>query len=256
MLYGEDANPYLVLSDFSFGSWQVRDDGRTINNMDVKPWEDETFLVGDGIYVADAYACNCQSYSKSTLTSPEAQYRRYSEATALNKNRQLKYPLPSALSNKDREGLSEAEAGVIVNWATRRNRLEHKCCKHTIAGIFAEQEIEGVFKSGGGGLGPEAFPGVGGIPYGENKGYMVQEPDSYPTDIARDELETKLVEQSKNMNFSESGPRAEISPLDFAFSTLQLLNLMDTQIGSILGGNPALIPVTSPSTTREGIIVD
>ena len=216
--------------------------------MDVKPWEDETFLVGDGIYMADAYACNCQSYSRSILTSPEAQYRRYSGA-ALNKNRQLKYPLPSALSNKDREGLSNSESGVIVNWATRRNKLEHKCCKHTIAGIFAEQEIEGVFGSG-------SIPGVGGIPYGENKGYIVLEPDSYPTDLARDELEAKLIEQTKDTDFAESGPRSEISPLDFAFSTLQLLNLMDTQIGSILGGNPALIPVTSPTTIREGNIVD
>ena len=240
-LYGESDEPYLVLSDFSFGSWQVLENGRTENNMDVKPWEDETFLVGDGIYMSDYYACNCQSYSHSILSSPEAQYRRYS-GVPLTKNRQLRYPLPSAASLKDKEALSDSEAGVIVNWATRRDRLSHKCCKHSIGAIFSEQTIEGVII---GGEEIEGIPGTGGVPFGNNKGYYVREPDSYPTDIARDEIETKLVEQTKETDFSESGPRAEISPIDFSFSVLQLLNLMDTEVGSILGGSVAFIPTQS-----------
>ena len=95
-LYGTDPNPYIVLSDFSFASWQVKEDGRTLNNTNVYPWEDETFLVGDGIYIANDYACNCQSFSKANVMSPEALYRRYT-GPALSKNRQLKYPLPSVL---------------------------------------------------------------------------------------------------------------------------------------------------------------
>ena len=87
---------------------------------------------GDNLYL-DAYACNCQSFSHSTVTSPEALYRRYTGA-ALNKNRQLKYPLPSALSNKDIEGLSNAESGFI-NWKTSQNNLKMPICKHVIADI-------------------------------------------------------------------------------------------------------------------------
>ena len=249
-LYAEDPNPYLVLSDFSFTSWQRQENGDVYNDTSIFPWQDQTFLVGDGIYVADAYACNCQSFSHSTVTSPEALYRRYTGA-ALTKNRQLKYPLPSALSNKDIEGLGQSESGVIVNWATRRNNEEHKLCKHVIAGIFAEQEVDLVVDGSGG-----ALPGTGGVPVGDNKGYKVLEPNTFPGYQERLEVEQKITENTKNVDFSESGPRAEISPIDFSFATLQLLNLMDTEVGSILGGNVALIPVTTPRTIEEGIFVD
>ena len=250
-LYGVDSSPYIVLSDFSFTSWQVQDNGQTWNDTSIFPWQDQTWLVGDGIYMADAYACNCQSYSKSTVTSPESQYRKYTSATALNKNRQLKYPLPSALSNKDIEGLSNAESGVIVNWATRRNRLEYKTCKHAIAGIFAEEEIEITFGDGGG-----AIPETGGVGAGSNKKYVVLEPNTFPAGGLVEEIENEIVQNTKRVNFSESGPRAEISQIDFAFSTLQLLNLMDTEVGSILGGNVPLIPITTASTMERGIITD
>ena len=250
-LYGVDSSPYIVLSDFSFTSWQVQDNRQTWNDTSVFPWQDQTWLVGDGIYMADSYACNCQSYSKSTVTSPESQYRKYTAATALNKNRQLKYPLPSALSNKDIEGLSNAESGVIVNWATRRNRLEYKTCKHTVAGIFAEEDVEITFGDGGG-----AVPGTGGVTAGKNKRYEVLEPNTFPAGGLVEEIENDIVQTTKGVNFSESGPRAEISQTDFAFSTLQLLNLMDTEVGSILGGNVPLIPITTASTMERGIITD
>ena len=212
-----------MLSDFSFTSWQVQDNGQTWNDTSVFPWQDQTWLVGDGIYMADAYACNCQSYSRSTVTSPESQYRKYTSATALNKNRQLKYPLPSALTNKDIEGLSNAESGVIVNWATRRNRLEYKTCKHTVGGIFSEEDVEITFGDGGG-----AIPETGGVTVGTNKQYVVLEPNTFPAGGLVEEIENDIVQSTKRINFSESGPRAEISQIDFAFSTLQLLNLMDT----------------------------
>ena len=250
MLYNEDTSAYIVLADFSFTSWQLQDNGDTYNDTDVYPWQDQTWLVGDGIYVADAYACNCQSFSHSTVTSPESEYRRY-QGAALKKNRQLKFPLPSALSNKDVEGLSNDEAGVIVNWATRRNRLEHKLCKHVVAGIFAEQDILNVLPGGGGNVAE-----TGGIPTGPNKGFKMLEPNTFPAYAQRLDVEQKIIENTKNLNFAESGPRAEISPIDFAFSTLQLLNLMDTEVGSILGGNVALIPVTTARTMEEGIITD
>ena len=80
------------------------------------------------------------------VTSPESTYRRYT-GIALNKNRQLKFPLPSALSNKDIEGLSNAESGVIVNWASRQQRLEHKTCKHVCAGIFMKKSLKLVLQA-------------------------------------------------------------------------------------------------------------
>ena len=35
-----------------------------------------------------------------------------------------------------------------------------------------------------------------------------------------------------------------------------IADLMDTEVGSILGGNVALIPVTTARTMEEGIITD
>ncbi len=250
-LYGTDPNPYIVLSDFSFASWQVKEDGRTLNNTNVYPWEDETFLVGDGIYIANDYACNCQSFSKANVMSPEALYRRYTGA-ALSKNRQLKYPLPSALSLKDIEGLStDGEAGVVVSWATKNDKIRNKLCKHSIAGIFAEQEINRTVGDGGG-----SVPGTGGINIGKNKGFEVIEPNTFPVGLERDKAEDEIRSNVKSTNFGESGPRAEISPMDFAFSVLQLLNLMDTQVGSILQGEIALIPVSSTATVDNAKIID
>ena len=251
-LYGSDPNPYIVLSDFSFASWHVEEDGRTLNNINVYPWEDETFLRGDGIYIANDYACNCQSFSKANVMSPEALYRRYSGA-ALSKNRQLKYPLPSALSLKDIEGLSnDGEAGVIISWATKNDKIRNKLCKHSIAGIFAEQEITRTIGDENEG----SVPGTGGINVGPNKGFEVVEPNTYPVGLERDKAEDKTKEQVRKSDFSESGPRAEISPMDFAFSVLQLLNLMDTEVGSILQGEIAVVPVTPTTRTDDELIID
>ena len=251
-LYGSDPDPYIVLSDFSFASWHVAKDGRTLNDINVYPWEDETFLRGDGIYIANDYACNCQSFSKANVMSPEALYRRYSGA-ALSKNRQLKYPLPSALSLKDIEGLSnDGEAGVIISWATKNDKIRNKLCKHSIAGIFAEQEITRT-------LGDEeegSVPGTGGVNVGPNKRFEVVEPNTYPVGLERDKAEDKIREQVRESDFSESGPRAEISPMDFAFSVLQLLNLMDTEVGSILQGEIAVVPVTPTTRTDDELIID
>ena len=250
-LSGTDPNPYIVLSDFSFASWQVKEDGRTLNNINVYPWEDETFLVGDGIYIANDYACNCQSFSKANVMSPEALYRRYT-GPALSKNRQLKYPLPSVLSLKDIEGLSaDGEAGVVVSWATKNDKIRNKLCKHVIAGIYAEQEITRTVGDGGG-----SVPGTGGINIGKNKGFEVIEPNTYPVGLERDKAEDKIRSDVKSSNFGESGPRAEISPMDFAFSVLQLLNLMDTEVGSILQGEIAMIPVSSTASVDNANIVD
>jgi len=328
-LYGNDSTPYMVLSDFSFTSWQkqpntliVRGEevenpsaDYTYNDTSVFPWQDETWIVGDGIYIADAYACNCQSYSKSTVTSPEALYRRR-DGAALIKNRQLRFPLPSAMSNKDDEGLDNREATVITHWASRQDRLKHKTCKHCIASTFAEEVLESGFVGNidastdeiltlnskgvsagfevGQSLLPatagragfffvvsqagssiESAPGVAfeqgdkcfcidadtgwirlapadiGVPgssdviEGDTKKFYVVEPNTLPSGIDIGELENKIIEQTKTIDFSESGARSEISPIDFAFSTLQLLNSMNTNIGSTLMGTIALVPVTS-----------
>ena len=74
------------------------------------------------------YSCNCQSYSKAQVRAPEYLYKRYT-TPGLKRNRQIKYPLPSVLSNKDIEGLSNDESGIIVNWATKQDRTSFKMCK-------------------------------------------------------------------------------------------------------------------------------
>ena len=125
----------------------------------------------------------------------------------MSKNRQLKYPLPSALSNKDIEGLSnDGEAGVVVSWATKNDKIRNKLCKHVIGGIFAEQEITRLEGDEEGTL-----PGTGGVNVGANKNFEVLEPNTYPVGYERDVAEDKIREEVKTTNFSESGPRAEIS---------------------------------------------
>ena len=51
------------------------------------------------------------------------------------------------------------------------------------------------------------------------------------------EFEEKIRMETRDTNFSEAAPRDQIQPnVDFAWAVLQLLNLMDTEVGSILGG--------------------
>ena len=248
-LYADDPAPYIVLSDFSFSSWQQQDNGDTWNDTTVYPWQDETFLVDDGIYIADTYSCNCQSFAKGTVTSPEAEYRKYA-ASALNKNRQDKYPMPSALANKDPEGFGNKQSGLLNSWASRRDKLNHRLCKHVIAAIFAEEVVQ--VES----INDIVLPGSGGLEVGANKGYKVLEPNTFPGNAKKQEIEEKLQEDTKNTSFQESGPRAEISPNDFAFSLLHLLGVMDGESGDILAGRVPLIPVTSPETKQQGVFID
>ena len=88
------------------------------------------------------------------------------------------------------------------------------------------------------------------------KRFEVIEPNTYPVGLERDAAEDKIRENVRNADFSESGPRAEISPMDFAFSVLQLLNLMDTEVGSILQGEIAVVPVTPTTRTDDELIID
>ena len=100
------------------------------------------------------------------------------------------------------------------------------------------------------------MPGTGGVNVGPNKRFEVVEPNTYPVGLERDKAEDKIREQVRESDFSESGPRAEISPMDFAFSVLQLLNLMDTEVGSILQGEIAVVPVTPTTRTDDELIID
>ena len=54
----------------------------------------------------------------------------------VNMNRQRKYPLPSSLSNKDKEGFSQEKSGIINSWKTSQDNLKMPICKHTIAEMF------------------------------------------------------------------------------------------------------------------------
>ena len=161
-----------------------------------------SFLAGDVLELSELYSCSCPAYSSAVCRSPESVYKEN-----LKKNRQSAYPLPSAGANKSREGLSEQSAGIINSWASMSNKMSFKACKHTFAAMFADD-------------------------------IQVQEPNSYPA--MKDRM---LFEEDLQNEFARGGitagsvQRSEIDQsVDAMWSIAQLIQLSDTEVGSIMNG--------------------
>ena len=161
-----------------------------------------SFQAGDVLELAELYSCSCPAYSSAVCRSPETLYKE-----RLKKNRQSSYPLPSAGSNKSREGLSEQSAGIIQSWQTMANKMEFKACKHTFASMFADD-------------------------------IQVQEPNSYPAMRDRMLFEEDLQKEFGSGSITVSSvQRSEIDQsIDAMWSIAQLIQLSDTEIGSIMNG--------------------
>ena len=161
-----------------------------------------SFQAGDVLELAELHTCSCPAYSSAVCRSPETLYNE-----RLKKNRQSAYPLPSAGSNKSREGLSEQSAGIIQSWQTMANKMEFKTCKHTFAAMFAD-------------------------------GTQVQEPNSYPAMRDRMLFEEELQKEFSGGSITASSvQRSEIDQsVDAMWSIAQLIQLSDTEVGSIMNG--------------------
>jgi len=205
-----DNEGYLVWSAKGFSTLSQDLERGVRLNIDADPWMDQTFVAGDELYFSDAYGCNCPSFSHGMVTAPQSEWGPLNEERR-QANRQARYPLPSAGSYKDPEGLSNNTAGIVVSWKTKKDKLEVPACKHVVASMFDD-------------------------------GLDVLEPRSVPA--YTDQI--KFAEELKNEpgideTIDDAAERAEISFIDLLFSVSQLTMLSDTEIGSIIGGQTLIV---------------
>ena len=141
------------------------------------------------------------------MRAPEQLYGALSEIRKV-RNRQIKYPLPSAGQNKDPEAMTFELSGIINSWKTAREANEYSCCKHTIADMFIND-------------------------------VNVVEPSTYPTVEALKNFEEKLekeIQADEAMITSVSAERSEIRLTDFLYTIGQLMQKTGTEVGSIMLG--------------------
>jgi hypothetical protein len=207
---GKDNEGYLVWSANGFAT--LTQNGERVQvDIDADPWMDQTFVAGDELYLSDAYGCNCPSFAHGMVTAPQSEYGPLNEDRR-KANRQARYPLPSAGSYKDPEGLSDnPTAGTIVSWKTKKDQLQVPACKHVIASMFDD-------------------------------GLDVKEPRQVPA--YTDQI--KFAEELKNEpgiadTIDDAAERAEISFIDLLYSIAQVVMLSDTEIGSIVGGQTLIV---------------
>ena len=147
--------------------------------------------------LADIYSCSCPSYSQAQLTMPQTTQGPDQRKV----NRQLNYPLPTALGKKDYESIGlDSAAGRINSWQTNRAAASFKVCKHTIASMFDEH-------------------------------LKLQEPNTYQTLDAREEFGRKLAQDimNKPIQRQESYARGGISTLEIVFALAQGLGYDDIE---------------------------
>ena len=193
---------YLIFTDHSFTKTIEQENGWKTLITDINPWMDEVFTSGEPIRMADIYSCSCPNFANAQLRMPQA-------TTADNDrkvNRQLRYPLPTAQGRKtfDQLGLAEA-AGIVESWETRRHRMGFRMCKHTVAARFIED-------------------------------IKVREPNSYPSEYAREEFEFKLNREVAEVadEFNYSYKRGGITALEVIFAMGTALNFSEVETGSVV----------------------
>jgi hypothetical protein len=207
-LHADASDGYFVWSDYSFtkkvaGVGEEKDK----SYIDIDPWMDQTWVTGDTLKLEDSISCNCPKFTKGMMSSPESLYGALAEARKI-RNRQIKYPLPSAGQNKDTEAMSFEMSGIINSWKTAHDNLDFQCCKHTIAGMFVDD-------------------------------IKVIEPSSYPSVETRIKFNEELEKQTKTAETeitSISTERAELRLTDFLYTIGQLIQQSDTQVASIMLG--------------------
>jgi len=171
-------------------------------DTDIDPWMDEIFTSGQPLKPAKVYTCSCPNHAQAILRAPQE-----TESAGTRKiNRQRRYPLPTALGQKDLtgEGL-QAAAGRIESWESREHRMSFKMCKHSIAAMFLDR-------------------------------IKVQEPSTYPTIDSREKFEEKLKVEMAGVGarFQGAYTRGGITTIELIFALGQGLNLDDVELAYII----------------------
>ena len=203
-LYTGINDPTIVFGDKSFVRYVEPSSSafhKAINtNVDV--WQDEVFTSKNPIRPAEVYSCDCASYSKTILAMPQSTERNEERKV----NRQMRYPLPTALSANRFDNLGiDRIAGKATSWARPEDKNSFKLCKHTVTGMFVD-------------------------------GVQLIEPSQYPTQQERDLFEDKLEIELKSLEdaWRLSAERGGISLTEIVFSLSQGLNLDDVETGYVV----------------------
>ena len=97
-------------------------------DLDVDPWQDQTFEAGKVLTFADLYTCSCPSHLRAIIRNPEVYDERGGKL-----NRQARAPFPTAkgVNDFDIAGVARA-AGIAQTWS------DHEL----IAGVLAQLSIQ------------------------------------------------------------------------------------------------------------------
>ena len=170
-------------------------------DLDVDPWQDQTFITGKPLTFADLYTCSCPSHLRAIIRNPEV----YDDQGG-KLNRQVRAPFPTAkgVNDFDIAGVGRA-AGIAQTWSTMSYRKGFKLCKHSIASMFINK-------------------------------IRVQEPNTFPTAEARENFEAKLAADIREVadEFTAQLKRSEITTVEIVYALAEALNLDDVELGYVL----------------------
>ena len=166
------------------------------------------------------FSCSCPAYSHSLTKAPESQGPDRQGSA----NRQVKYPLPGALSRAlTTDNDEDSVAGNAITWNDGKYTTSHKNCKHTIACMY-------------------------------EFGLDVREPNSVPTEKARVKFLENLYDEREKQGYMDIEPssvqRSEISNFDVGLSMLESVKIPSTSTAAILKtpssqAETVVIPITS-----------
>ena len=170
-------------------------------NLDVDPWQDQTFVQGQTLLFADLYTCSCPAYLHAKIRNPEAR-----DEDGRKTNRQSRAPAPTAkgAGTYDRAGINKVSS-IIDTWATEQYKRGFKVCKHTIASMFINK-------------------------------IRVMEPNTFPSYETREKFESKLAKDIQEVadEFNDQLKRSEITTVEIVYALAEALNLDDVELGYVM----------------------
>ena len=192
----------IVFADNSFTkiSNNTENEGWQDFDIDIKPWEDPTFVSGDELTIATIYACSCPAYSHAKIRNPE-QY----DDKGNKRNIQSRAPAPTAGGSNSYENKGVLDlASVIDSWATKKYKRGFKICKHTIAARYADN-------------------------------IKTLEPNSVPSYETRLKFEEKLTSEIEEVGdeFKAQLRRSDVSILDIVLALSESLNFNLNKLASL-----------------------
>ena len=170
-------------------------------NLDVDPWQDQTFVQGQTLLFADLYTCSCPAYLHAKIRNPEA---RDDEGRRTNRKSRAPAPTAKGAGTYDRAGTAKVSS-IIDTWATEQYKRGFKVCKHTIASMFINK-------------------------------IRVMEPNTFPSYEARENFEKKLAKDIQEVadEFNDQLKRSEITTVEIVYALAEALNLDDVELGYVM----------------------